>query len=380
MSVPFLSTPGKCFLASLSLALLGGCASTETLSPAPIQGSGQDSIPVPGFEQQISQLNSRLEAGLRSAQGSANDAKALFSRQDARLQELEGRLTGQDRQLQTLLDRQQAQTDVLARQQKQAEERMQTTETRLDKQGSDMARLHRELQDLRQSQAEQQAAQLRQLTSRQDASEKQLDSLRAELERQGNSNNQLLSRIQGDLQALRQSQAQSEVRQLAQMDSKLDARMQTSEANLDSRLAQMEKRLAEVARMAEDALAALGLGPRKIYGKVVYSAILTEDKTLFPINSPYLGDQDVAKLKAVAEYAKKLDVNYHIGIHGHSDGMGSDDYNYELAKARAEVVKNHLHEKLGIPLLRMSVISHGATDSASYLAGANRRIVVEVMQ
>lgn len=155
---------------------------------------------------------------------------------------------------------------------------------------------------------------------------------------------------------------------------------QSVDQDMKQRMDRLEQRLLEVARMAEDALAALGLGPRKIFGKVVHSATLTDDKTLFPINSPDLGEKDRTKLDAVAEYVKKLDVNYHIGIHGHTDGLGSDDYNYALGKARAEVVKNYLHEKKGIPLLRMSVISHGATDVSAYREGANRRIVVEVLQ
>ncbi|MEW6677782.1 MAG: OmpA family protein [Pseudomonadota bacterium] len=205
-----------------------------------------------------------------------------------------------------------------------------------------------------------------------------------------------LESLAGDLAALRASQsgelqrqvneqveqqvaqktAEAEARALAAANARIQAANQSTNGRLD----QIEKRLAEVARMAEDALAALGLGPRKIFGKVVHSTTLTDDKTMYPINSPDLGSKDMAKLDAVADYVKKLDVNYHIGIHGHTDGLGSDDYNYDLAKARAEVVKGYLHEQKGIPLLRMSVISHGATDVSAYRQGSNRRIVVEVLQ
>lgn len=276
-------------LAALPILLLAGCATTEPTGPASPQVSAVD--------QQIA----ALDAGLRSAMATANEAKFLAARQDARLNDLEGRLSGQTRQLETL--------------------------------GADLAR-------------------------------------------QGAGHAQALNRLQGDIQAARQGQAEV----LTLQQARTDARLKESDTALNARMDQMEKRLAEVGRMAEDALAALGLGPRKIYGKVVHSVTLTDDKTLFPINSPTLGEQDVAKLKAVAEFVKRLDVNYHIGIHGHTDGLGSDDYNYELGKARAEVVKNHLHEKLGIPLLRMSVISHGATDVSTYRQGSNRRIVVEVLQ
>jgi outer membrane protein OmpA-like peptidoglycan-associated protein len=148
----------------------------------------------------------------------------------------------------------------------------------------------------------------------------------------------------------------------------------------EARLAALSKRLEEVAAMAQDALDATGLGQRKIFGKVIESITLTEDKTLFPINSPDLGEQDKAKLDALALRLKALGTNYHLQIQGHTEGFGAEDYNYELGRARAEVVKNYLNEKDGIPLLRMSVISYGSLDAGRYAAGSNRRIVVQVLQ
>ncbi|MDP2433943.1 MAG: OmpA family protein [Pseudomonadota bacterium] len=148
----------------------------------------------------------------------------------------------------------------------------------------------------------------------------------------------------------------------------------------DARLAELSKRLEEVARMAQDAYDATGLGQRKIYGKVVESITLTEDKTLFPINSPSLGEQDKAKLDALVIRLKALGTAYHLQIQGHTEGFGSDDYNYELGKARAEAVKNYLKEKGGIPLLRMSVMSYGSIESPGYANKGNRRVVVQVMQ
>ena len=149
---------------------------------------------------------------------------------------------------------------------------------------------------------------------------------------------------------------------------------------LNARLAALDKRLDEVAQMAQDALDATGMGQRKIFGKVLFSVTLTEDKTMFPINSPTLGEKDMAQLNALAARLKTLGTNYHLQIQGHTDGFGSEDYNYELGKARAEVVKNYLNEKCGIALLRMSVISYGATEAGSYAAKSNRRIVIQVVQ
>lgn len=318
MSAPAAKTLGKWSLAVLPLLFLSACATTESVS--------EQTAPL---GDKIAALDSNLEAGLRNAIATANEAKFLAARHDARLNDLDARFDGQARELAAMRE--------------------------------DMARLGRE--------NTQALAQLR--TDLQTSQKAEAEAMRQAI-------SQDLSR-QLDRQ-LEDKLAQAEARVLAGANTHTDTRIKESDAALSGRMDQLEKRLAEVARMAEDALAALGMGPRKIYGKVVHSVTLTDDKTLFPINSPDLGGTDMAKLDAVAEYVKKLDVNYHIGIHGHTDGLGSDDYNYELGKARAEVVKNYLHEKKGIPLLRMSVISHGATDVSTYRQGSNRRIVVEVLQ
>jgi outer membrane protein OmpA-like peptidoglycan-associated protein len=309
---------GKGSLAVLLLTFLSACATPESVS--------EQTAPL---DARIATLDSNLAAGLRNATATANEAKFLATRHDARLNDLEKRFSDQSHQLDAIR--------------------------------GDIARLGTE--------NAQAMAQLRnEIQARQ----------QADFQANSESLKQSLSQTLG--RQLDDKLAQSEARIVAGTNTHTETRIREVDAALTGRMDQLEKRLAEVARMAEESLAALGLGPRKIYGKVVHSVTLTDDKTLFPINSPDLGSKDMAKLDAVAEHVKKLDVNYHIGIHGHTDGLGSDDYNYELGKARAEVVKNYLHEKQGIPLLRMSVISHGATDVSNYRQGSNRRIVVEVLQ
>ena len=314
MSVPFNKTLGKLSLAVLPILFLSACATTESVS--------EQTTPL---GEKIAALESRTDAGLHTALATANEAKFLAARQDARLNDLEKRFTDQSQQLVAIREN-------IARL---------GTEN-----ASAMAQLRSELQARQQADAE--------------------------------ATKQTLSQELG--KELDDKLAQAEARITSSTNTHTETRIKEVDAALTGRMDQLEKRMAEVSRMAEEALAALGLGPRKIYGKVVHTVTLTDDKTLFPINSPDLGSKDMAKLDAVAEYVKKLDVNYHIAIHGHTDGLGSDDYNYELGKARAEVVKSYLHEKLGIPLLRMSVISHGATDVSGYREGSNRRIVVEVLQ
>jgi outer membrane protein OmpA-like peptidoglycan-associated protein len=357
----------------LPLILLSACATPEAVT--------EQTAPL---GERIAALDSSLEAGLRSATATANEARGLAARHDARLSELGTRVSDQARQLQSL-------GDDLARLGTESTEGQARLRDELQ------ARLQADMASTKEAMSQSLGQELKQELHRELKRELQQDlgqDLRKDLH--GELRQELHQALRQDLnqpfqelgdklthkldERLEDKLSQAEARMLAGANTHTDTRIRELDASLFGRMDQLERRLAEVARMAEEALAALGLGPRKIYGKVVHSVTLTDDKTLFPINSPDLGGKDMAKLDAVATFVKRLDVNYHIGIHGHTDGLGSDDYNYELGKARAEVVKNYLHEKQGIPLLRMSVISHGATDVSSYREGANRRIVVEVLQ
>lgn len=191
-------------------------------------------------------------------------------------------------------------------------------------------------------------------------------------------------RLDAAEQRLRQmEQRLGDVAAKADAGGALEARFSQSASrmsDLDARLARIEKRVEEAYAMAQDALDATGMGQRRIVGKVIHSVTLTDDKTLFPINSPTLGEKDMAKLDELAAKVKAMGTWFHLQIQGHTDGFGSEDYNYELGRARAEVVKAYLNEKGGIPLLRMSVISYGASEAASYAGKSNRRIVVHVLQ
>lgn len=150
--------------------------------------------------------------------------------------------------------------------------------------------------------------------------------------------------------------------------------------SLSSRLAQLEQRLVQTERTAQEALDLANGDERAFRGRMLFSVTLHDDKTLYPINSPDLGQGDISVLDGLVKRLKPLDKHYHLVIEGHTDDYGSDDNQYELGRARAEVVKRYLNEKEGIPLARMSVVSFGAADPLPGYGHSNRRIVVQVMQ
>ncbi|TCJ13841.1 hypothetical protein EZJ19_09910 [Parasulfuritortus cantonensis] len=161
----------------------------------------------------------------------------------------------------------------------------------------------------------------------------------------------------------------------ARLDQLEAARGASGEQN--QRLAGLERRVDELAGAVRDAEAQARQEQIRLNGKEAFTVVLTEDRTLYPINSPELGRQDVGKLDDLVARLGQLGQDYHLEIQGHTDNIGTEDYNYELGKARADVVKRYLHERKAIPLSQMSVISFGAATPVD--AHRNRRILIRVL-
>lgn len=90
-----------------------------------------------------------------------------------------------------------------------------------------------------------------------------------------------------------------------------------------------------------------------------------------------VSDEYKALLKA---HAKRLlaDPTLHLRIDGHADGIGPADYNLELARMRAQMVKRELME-LGVPAGQLQVVGHGdgkpaAPGQDAQALAANRRV------
>ncbi|MEW6114170.1 MAG: OmpA family protein, partial [Thermodesulfobacteriota bacterium] len=51
-------------------------------------------------------------------------------------------------------------------------------------------------------------------------------------------------------------------------------------------------------------------------------------------------------------------------LHGFSDGKGSQTYNLELSRRRAEAVARYLADTYKVPMQRISVVAHGIAQDA----------------
>jgi outer membrane protein OmpA-like peptidoglycan-associated protein len=118
-------------------------------------------------------------------------------------------------------------------------------------------------------------------------------------------------------------------------------------------------------------------------GKFIYSLVLSDDATKFPVNKYELSKEAQEQLDAFAERLKAENKNVYLEIQGHTDATGSEDYNIKLGEARAETVRRYLN-KQGVALNRMSTISYGASEPVESNKtkdgrSKNRRVVVIVL-
>lgn len=166
---------------------------------------------------------------------------------------------------------------------------------------------------------------------------------------------------------------------LAQRLALAERRLDELAATLPQRLAQAERRIEALSDAVDEALALAAKENFLANGKEAFTVSLTGDKVLYPINDPAIDGQDAAKLDDLAKRVAKLDQEYHLDIQGHTDDNSTDDNNYNLGKARAEVVKRYLHDKKGISINRMSVISYGANKPLDASGHRNRRVFIRVL-
>ncbi len=254
----------------------------------------------------------------------------------------------------------------LARQQAELARQLASTQAGLVTLG-DQVRLHESRQLQSQAGLE---AQVAELNSRIGGLENRIDKTAA-----------LLQSALGDIASLQTLQMQ-----MATADSAIQARQENADKTavqndtaLKQRLLEAERKLDSLSALVQEALA---LAAKEIFlanGKEAFTILLTDDKVLYPQNDPYLDPIDVAKLNQLSTNLIKLDQEYHLDIQGHTANNSTDDNNYSLGKARAEVVKRYLHEKLGISINRMSTISYGANKPLNDSNGQNRRIFIRVL-
>ena len=97
----------------------------------------------------------------------------------------------------------------------------------------------------------------------------------------------------------------------------------------------------------------------------------------FAFGSAELTPDARPQLDALAEGIKQLPPGQTVFIEGHTDAIGSDDYNLLLSNRRARAVKDYLVRAHGIDEIRLRETGFGKThpiEGVDPFAAANRRV------
>ncbi len=153
----------------------------------------------------------------------------------------------------------------------------------------------------------------------------------------------------------------------------------------DSRVAGLRTDVQKAQEVGNTALNEAETAQKLAKGKILWTVTLSDDRVKFGFDQANIPAEAQAALDELAIKVKELNKTVYVEIEGHTDSIGSQEHNMKLGEKRAQAVLNYLHEKGGIPLHAMSVISYGesrpvADNSTSHGRAQNRRVVIRVLE
>ena len=153
----------------------------------------------------------------------------------------------------------------------------------------------------------------------------------------------------------------------------------------DSKITSVKGTAEKAVEIGNTAMAKAEAAETLAKGKLLWTTTLTDDTTKFSFDQAQLPPDATKILDDLASKVKGLDKTVYIEIEGHTDNIGSEDYNRQLGERRADAVRNYLNETGGIPLHAMNVISYGEANPVSDNKTKdgrkqNRRVVIRVLE
>lgn len=156
------------------------------------------------------------------------------------------------------------------------------------------------------------------------------------------------------------------------------------EAN-QTRLAEQQAQLDGLSQTSREALERAVAAGKLAEGKFLFETVLSDDRVRFGFDSSELSDEVRAMLDDLAADLRQRNEDVFVEIQGHTDTTGSDDYNLDLGRQRAEAVQRYLNLRHAVALHRMAVVSYGesvpvADNETRDGRSANRRVVLVVLK
>ncbi len=153
----------------------------------------------------------------------------------------------------------------------------------------------------------------------------------------------------------------------------------------DGRINSAESQASKALDVGNNALSQAEAAAKAVQGRLLWTITLTDDKVRFPFGNAELSTDAITILDELAGKIKAYGKALYVELEGHTDNVGADGYNTDLAYNRAMAVRNYLNQNGGIPLHAMNTISlgedHPIADNSSRDGRAqNRRVVVRVLE
>jgi peptidoglycan-associated lipoprotein len=184
-------------------------------------------------------------------------------------------------------------------------------------------------------------------------------------------------------------------KRIAEVQSRTDKKIESVEGQVEDlqdkqkategRVDEQGKQIEQIGQSAADALKRAQEAGVLAKGKIVFQQSFAEDRVRFKTSSYDLTKEAKAALDEFAAKVKALEKGTYLEIQGHTDDLGSAEFNDRLGQERAEAVRRYLSRQHKLPLGRMSTISYSDTlpvESNKNARGRakNRRVVIVVLE
>jgi outer membrane protein OmpA-like peptidoglycan-associated protein len=153
----------------------------------------------------------------------------------------------------------------------------------------------------------------------------------------------------------------------------------------EERMDGLDSEVADAKQLGNAAMSRADEAERIARGKLIYEVTLSNDKVTFPFNRAELSPE--AKVMIDDTIGRLLEENrgVYFEVEGHTDSLGSEEYNHRLGLERAEAVRNYLYSTHSVALNRIQVISFGETmpvveNDTKEQRSQNRRVVIKVIE
>ncbi len=156
-------------------------------------------------------------------------------------------------------------------------------------------------------------------------------------------------------------------------------------ANLKKSDAAQTEQIGKLSDTAKEALARAQEAGKLAKGKILYEVTLTDEAVKFGFDQKGLSAEAKAALDAFAARLKAENKGVYVEVQGHTDSVGSEQYNLSLGQARADAALHYLAMQGGLPLHRMNAISYGeykpiADNKTADGRAKNRRVALVVLE